>query len=254
MSGLNRGLKLAQDYTTRTPAQACNTAGYHVAVSARNLMPKVTVSTIDTELSVIATPVIGKRGKPLKNRKTFKGGSAPDEVPLSVLIIQARANPNSRYNQSTNQRYALTGSPFKGVSRAAGRAAMMLLEHSMIASRHRSGGFLKAGWIPAIKALRSLAVLKYSNGIIDVAPASAGNVDDLGSATPASVGGLSASCTIENNIGYTGKNASNFNRALWLKGAPALQQAVDGEGEKVMQNYLNKSGKDLEREFNAVAG
>lgn len=246
-SGLNRALALGQEFSKRTPAQACNTSALEVAIIAKNTMPFVTVPRIDKELSVVTSPVIGKRGKPLKGKNNRIFGANVDlsknpDVALAVLIIQARSNPNSRYNQLTNQRYALPGSPFKGVSREAGRAAMALLVHKMIAARHKSGSFLKAGWIPAVEILRPFGVNKYRRGTVheDASPNYAG---DLGYAQPARGGEPAAQTVILNNVGYTGKNAASFNQALQKYGAPLLQDAIDGEGRRAMQYYLDHAAK-----------
>lgn len=261
MSGLQRGLHFAQQYTNRTPAQLVNTTGAEVAIVAKNTMPFVTMPTIDAELAVIKVPRIGKRGKPLKKSPNYKGGTGTSKnpaVPLSVLIIQARARPGSGYNQSTNSRYAIRASPFKGVSRAAGRAAMAAAESRMIKTRHSSGSFLKAGWIPAVRIMLTYSVNKYRRGSSAGPPLEGAKSyfgANLGSATPAQAGSTNATCIIENLIGYEGKNAASFNRALQLHGLPTLQAAVDGEGAKNMQYYLDHSAKEeLEGPVNRAWG
>lgn len=261
MSGLQRGLYFAQQYTKRTPAELVNTTGAEVAIVAKNTLPFVTVPTIDTELAVITTPKIGKRGKPLKRGKNYKGGTGTAQnpaVPLSALIIQARARPGSKYNQSTNNRYAIRASPFKGVSRAAGRAAMAAAESRMIKTRHSSGSFLKAGWIPATRIMLTYSVNRYRRGSSTGPPLEGAKRfygADLGTATPAQAGSYNATATIENNIGYQGQNAASFDHALQIYGAPSLQAAVDGEGARNMQYYLDKSAKEeLEGPVNKAWG
>lgn len=255
MSGLNKAVALGMEYTKRTPAQVCNTTGLEVAIGAKNNMPFVTVERIDTELAVIATPKIGKRGKPLKKGKVYSGGlgtSRTPDVPLAVLIVQARANKNSRYNQLTNSRYALTGSPFKGVSPAAGRAAMAALVHVMVANRHRSGHFLMAGWIDSIKELLPYTANRYRRGGSRPLDGAKSAYDsNLGDAKPAKEGETNASCVIENLIGYEGKNAASFDRALQLHGGPGLQASVDTQGVIAMNYYLKKSSDaELVKPFN----
>jgi hypothetical protein len=250
-SGLNRGLALAALYTRKTPARACNYAALEVAFETQKTTPMVTVPEIDSQLSVIKVEVIGKRGKPLK-RKWFTGTKTArnPEVPLAVLIVQARANPNSRYNlEFTNSRYARP-SPFKGVSRAAGRMAMALAVHEMIALRHKSIAFLRAGWSPVIKTLKQARRGSIVNtGIEALTPSN----DTLGAAIPAKEGDVRATCIIENQVGYKGQNQVSFDKALQLYGAPALQRALDGQGEKEMQYYLDKSYQsELVQPFNAM--
>lgn len=267
---LNRGLALASEFTKRIPSQAVNTAGLQVAFEAQKGMPFVTPQKVDTELAAMVTPVIGKRGKPLKtvdkkgNRIakniSFKGQiggvGKNKEIPLAVLIVAARANPGSRYNigdgdyPGTNSRYELTSNPFKGVSPSVGAQAMRELVSSMIKSRHKSGSFLKAGWSNVIKTLKPLAKMRFMRGTFSAA--TRGN-DDLGEAIPAQSGQSNATCTIANMVGLEGQNAASFNRALIQYGSGPLQNALDGEGRKQMEYYLSKVGKEeLEIPFNRM--
>lgn len=247
MTGFNRGFSLAQEFTKRTPADACNFAAKEVAFAAYKNTPFVTNDKIDSQLDVIVSPVIGKRGKPLKRKKQFSGGGATSMsgVPLAALIVQARARPGSRYNALTGGRYALTQSPFKGVSRAAGQRAMAALVDVMIKSRHRSGHFLAAGWLNSFYKLKSLVPSKY-RGSSGLPPATN---EGLGDAIPAQPG-TRAVCVIENDVGLDNKNPSH-NRALITYGSPALQSALDGEGRKQMDYFLSKTGReDLEGPVN----
>lgn len=259
-TGLNTAIAFASRWTKRTPSEVVNTVGGEVAIGAKNGMPFVTVPTIDTELAVTVTPKIGKRGKPLKRGKQYSGGSGtasnPD-VALAVLIIQARARPGSNYNALTNNRYALTASPFKGLSRAAGRAAMAAMVSQMIARRHSSGAFLKAGWIECVKDLLPYSVNRFRRGSSNGPPLEGARSyygANLGGATPAQSGSVNAVCVIENDIGYEGANAASFDKALQLHGLPVLQNSLDKEGRNTMDYALNASNKELEQGFNRLAG
>lgn len=249
--GLEAGLKIAGEWNTRTPAEAVNTAGYAIAVDAQNNMPFVPVPKIDAELSTVVNPVIGKRGKPLKNKKRFTANvEVGKDAPFPALIIQAASNPGSRYNALTNFRYALLRSPFWNKSRAAGRALMADLVHKMIAARHKSPHFLQAGFNVAIQVLRPLSKLRpqrYSG----IPGSSQGQ--NLGSVDPAKPG-TSAVCTLANLIGSQGKNAASMDHALQTIGAPILQRAVDREGVNAANYALKKSGQELAELFNAKAG
>jgi len=256
MRGLANGIAAAAQYSKRTVPQIVNTSAYWVAVNAKNGMPFVAPERVDSELAVIATPVIGKRGKPLKRKRTFRGGISEGQrrkdVPLAALIVAARANPKSNYNQITNQRYRLPGgNPFKGVSRAEGAARMRELEDRMIKSRHRSGKFLLAGWIPAIRTLAGLAVTKFLRGAGKPSEgAKSFYGGELGSAQPARENELEASATIANEVGAEGMNAGNFNRALMLYGIGPLQMAIDQEGERQMAYALKKYEAELAERVN----
>lgn len=242
MTGFNRGFALANQFTRKTPEQACNYTGKEVAFAAYQDTPFVTIPVIDAQLEVIEAPVIGKRGKPLKRKKQFVGNAAIG-VPLAALIIQARANPNSRYNQLTGGRYALTASPFKGVSREAGRAAMALMIDIMTKERHKSGHFIAAGWLPSIRILKALVSTRLGGK----ARVSGQYNDQLGTAIPAKAGESNTSCVIENDVGLEGLNGPSHNRALMTQGTPALQRALDTVGQKEMNYALSKMGReDLE--------
>lgn len=243
MQGFTKGVTAAMAFSKRTPAQVVNTSAYWVAVNAKNAMPYVTPDRVDAELSVIESPVIGKRGKPLKRKKLFTPRES-NQVPFAALIIAARANPSSYYNRTTGSRYLLTKNPFKGVSRAAGRAAMAALIDKMVKSRHKSGKFLLAGFVPAVQEMAAFAVQKYMPGA-PRADRTGYYGGSLGSASPAREGDTVASATIMNRVGMEGRNAASFNKALWEIGAPVLQQAVDDEGRKQMEYALKHAGDEF---------
>jgi|GEM_PF-3191717 len=266
MTGLNRGIEIAQQYSRRSPAEACNTAGYWVAVNTKNAMPAVNVGTVDSQLSLVVVPKIGKRGRPLKRGKAYSGSAGtanqldggaigPRDVPLAALIVAARAKPGSRYNTLTNARYALSRNPFAGVTRAAGRAAMRALVDKMAKGRRSSVSFLKATWVQPVKTLKRYVSSRYS-------PPGSGDPSDgnkqylggnLGHADPAKAGGPVATCVIASDVGTEGKNRASMDRAQQTIGAPILQAAIDREGRAAMQYYLDKSAAELEKDFNAAA-
>lgn len=256
MRGLNRGIELGQQFSKRTPAQACNTAGYYIALTTLNNTPAVSAEKINTELAVDTQAKIGARGKPLKNKKAFFGkvgtSATSAVIPLAVLIIAARSRPGSRYNEITNNRYAAPWQ-FKGVSRKAGAIAMRNAVHDLIANRRKSGSFIKSGWIPAVKGLNPYV---GSSAHRDLAkwflgsPSMAGNSDDKGYFKPATPGPV-AQTVIANDLGGRGQNSESVDKAL-QRTAPILQAAVDNEGAKAMQYYLDHEAAQLAKEFNAI--
>lgn len=255
---LNNGLKIAQEFTSKSMADACNYAAKEVAYAAFKETPVTTAARVDSDLGKIIVPVLNKNGTISKSKRNYKGGkmgtkAGNETVPLTVLIIQARARPGSHYNQITGGRYALTKSPFKGVSRAAGRAAMAALESSMIKGRRRAAnGFIRAGWLPSIKVLRALTSrLNYGTTTIPE------NLNEgLGTVYPAKYNDKQASCTIESDVGFgssAGLNHASNNEALMRVGTPALQKAIDGVGVKQFEYILKKLGRiDLEIPVNAA--
>lgn len=266
-SGLDAAIHKAQLWSTRTLAQAVNTALLEVAYEAKNTMPYVTAETIDMELGMTVTAVIGKRGKPLslkraKNR-IYSGdsmGTEQQDVELAKLIILARANlaglnrklgtgSVSNYNVSTNNRYALTKDDLRG-------GAMDSLINQMIRSRRKSGNFLMAGWTPAIRALLQVTSNRWRKGRSPPVEGSGQYYGaDLGYATPAQEGSLTVAGVIANLVGAQGKNAASFAQALQRYGLWPTQAAVDKEAKAQAEYYLMKSGdEELRKEWNASAG
>lgn len=261
-SGLNRGIQSALVYTKRSVPEMVNTAAYWCAVNAKANTPYITATEVDAELSVVKTEVIRKgysgianSGKARKKKFTYRGGvnnsvTSVHDVPITVLIIAARAKQGSRYNTITSNRYALDKNPFAGVSRAQGRAAMLALERKMISSRHSSGHFLQSGWVESIRTLRPFSVQKFSKSKASPTEWSGfyhgGN---FGSAIPAIMGGLWSSATITNNLGAQGKMRDKVNQALLAKGTIPLQIAVDREGKEQMNYALKKMEEEMRKEM-----
>lgn len=103
----------------------------------------------------------------------------------------------------------------------------------MIASRRRSVGFLKSGWLPAIKRLEPLAERRGAPGM-GPKPRQFGK--DFGYATPAREGWKPA-VVIANTIGQSEKQ--EHGEALQKHGGPALQRAFNAETAS-MREYLER--------------
>lgn len=231
----------------RTLRQVVCTAAHEVAIGAMERTPHVWPGKIDAELNVAIAPRFGKRGKLLgynrrKRNYASLAGTATlhPSVPLAALIIQARTNYQSVYNARTNRRYYMPNSPFKGVSRAAGRAAMRDAVNKMIKARHSSPHFLASGWKPVIAGLAPESANRFrasmSTGAHDFKPGKqVVTIVDNGSAVYV---------RIENAVGLQGANAKNFNNALWQYGAPALQRAIDVEEIKMLAYIRDKIAAD----------
>ena len=264
-SRLNLGIQKGLRWSHRTPAQVVNTCACEVAIVTKNTTPFVEVATIDEELGTVVTAIIGARGRPLSTKKAgnrlnlatktvpFLRNGVVKDVPLAVLIVQARANPNSNYNQSTGWRYALTQSPFKGLSRAMGAFKMTWIISNMIAGRHRSTHFLMSMMIPAVKMLLPLSNNRWrrGSGASAAGPPLEGNAQyfggDTGGAIRAREGALQATCIIYVNPGG-GKNAASIERAIQAHIAPAMQSAVYGEGTVQMDYACRKAAEELEKD------
>jgi hypothetical protein len=240
---LDRAVKLRLQFPGRTEAQIVNTAAFWIAANAKQRTPSVPQARIDTELNVMVTPRLGKRGQPLslksyKNRILVSkagGASRTAGVSLGVLIFQASRSADSNYNARTHGRFSRVGMKFS-------RSEMKMAISRMIKTRHSATSFLKSGWVRAVKALRPFAVNKFRRGGL---PPLEGQRDDhgrveRGSATPALEGAWQVTAMIENATGMAGSvNAANYNQALIQHGAPALQEAIDIE-TGLMLEYAEK--------------
>lgn len=271
MSGFQEAFEKANQFTKRTPAEACNVAGYYIAAAAQRATPFVPLDRIDAELGIEVLGVPGKRVKELKGKKRYaatKPGASYNQVPLAVLIIQAsttsprnnQIGPGvSKYNVLTEFRYARGSSPFAGLSRAAGRAAMAEAVDRMTKARHSATHFIAAGWVPARKILAFARRYGAASGVdtaLDALTQTAMTANgSLGFAIAAVDGDTVAFCFIENDVGMGGgPNESNYNKALWEYGLEPLQMAVDVEGIKQMNYYLKKTGADFRYEWNRLCG
>jgi len=245
MTRLNAAMDAAQAFSRKAPADALNFTAYMIAKEAGKRTPYVTISTIDADLSVTAGVKIGKRGKPIKGKQYKSGASgsgANPEVSLAVLIIQAEGQAFSDFNRQTGHRwFRQYGSPWRGRSRAAGAAAMAAAVHALIANRHRTPHLLQAGFGDIKARLRPFIMGFYSKGYDEDAPAYTKSLTDFGSATRAQYGTTTPVVVMSNDVGMEGKNSDSNNRALWEKGAPALQAAVDSEADRQWAYAVMKS-------------
>lgn len=244
-AGISAAVDAARVYSRRTPAVAINTAAFRIAVVTSALTPAVPPSRIDSELSVEVVPRLGKRGQPLslrsaKNRMykadgTGSGGEPHPDVPLSWLIISARAKAGSRFNQRTASRWLIRGGthPLKGARVAQFASIIGGFVTRMVKSRRSSTSFLKSFWRPAITQLKSSGLISPSalRGLGERAPTGRRSVaSDAGWAIPAREG-ITVTCEIANAAGMRGSDALNrrHNEALHQYGGPALDQAIRQE-------------------------
>jgi hypothetical protein len=260
--GLSRMVTAGISYSNRTPSVAANSAGLFVAKQAWFDTPFTNPSRIDTELSVEVTPVVATRGarkgQPLRSgRKNITAdpnrGSGKDphpDVPLTWLIISARAKHGSNYNNTTANRWAINGGvhPLKGKQISQFKQIIAGYVQRMASGRHSGTHFVQQGWIPSIRDLEAF-VPQYVRRGSGGPPRSTRINSSHGSATPAAAGSINAVCTIENAIGMSGQYGildARRNQALWNVGAPPLQRAIDKETLKQME-YVSR--KEFEASF-----
>lgn len=196
----DRTLRVYRQYSKKDPATICNTKALFITRGAILETPKADKRSIVRELGRII-----KRGKN-KGKLKLKSGTEHD-APLAALIINKRRGPG----------------------RGLYGAAMEEAVRAMLAARMRSIGFLKSGWIAAIRILLPFANRRG-------APRQDRSAQQVGTAkgnaTPAREG-WRAKATFENNAS---RNRSN-NDALVKFGGPALQRAFDAE-ERSMLVYI----------------
>ena len=251
-SGLNTALALAQDYTRRTPALACNTAMFFVARYVAKNTPKVSPSTINTELNVTVIPGItmtkgGKLSKAKKNMLASSqvgGASRTTGVPLGVLIMMARMKPGSNYNVTTGGRYAINARPAKGTFRTWMKTSI----NRMIKARRSSTAFIASSAVSIIKALEPFVAMQYRRGAAPMDSQAYGaykkhrNVDK-GEATVA-VDGVTTYAEMLLNIGASGANSESHNAAMHRMMGPVVQAGVSAETQNTI-NFIKKRADEM---------
>ena len=248
----------------RTMEEQCVTSATFIAARAQKDMAFVLIGNIDRELEVEVIPRIGKRGKPLKNKKDVAVQSGV-RVPLGVLIVMARGNPFSKYSQETGDRWPLTlpsgGPGYKERLAAFVQASLQ----RMVMARHSSTHFLLTGWTPAIRDGLASPLYRYNASFGSRRDASAvgnagaagvkksGDVRALGMMT-IDLGGDSCAVTTENDVGGEGTNdvlLKKYREALIEHGTAPLEAAIaqevaDGEKEIRIRFFMKTQGLSRE--------
>jgi len=193
--------------TRRDLMTVLNTKGFYIARRATVETPKASLAAIRAELrEPRLKTVFSKKGKPRKIKTTF-----------GALIVNAR-----------RVRAGKKPLPERDARKAAGK---------MINFRVRASGFLKSGWLPAIKKLEPLADRR---GIPKQDKSGKEFGKPKGFAKPARESWRTA-CTIQNDAlpksrGLLSQIFTNRTGALKFAG-PALQRAFDFE-VRSMKNYI----------------
>lgn len=244
-SNLNRAQAIFNEYGKTVPAQSIARTALFVIDDAQRNTPVTSVGRIDSELSIITTPVLSSRGKrkglPLKSGKknytVVEGG-------LGTRIALARLSPYSDYNILTDRRYALDRATFSPGGGQAGFWARIeeVVKH-MIAARHSSTHFFKQSWNAIREKLLPWVPPAYRRGRITDSDANRAVNPLLGNASM-SANGFEAVLTIENLIGLDDRFPTisairNLGAHQIL--APVLQASIDREFASKME-YAAKQG------------
>ena len=257
-SGLNTALALAQDYTRRTPAIACNTAMFFVARYVARNTPKVIPYQINSELSVEIVPSISGGGYSRRKRMLGSGTSGLGNrsrktgVPLGVLIMMARMKPGSKYNQTTGGRYAINARPAKGTFRTWMKTSIS----RMIKARRSSTAFIASSAVSVIKALEPFVAMQYRRGAVPMDSQAYGAYkkhrrSDKGEAT-AAVDGVITYAEMLLNIGASGANSASHNAAMHRMMGPVVQAGVNAEADKNFQYVAMKRMQEMQAKGKAA--
>lgn len=239
----------------RTVIEQSVTSAAIIVLNAQADTPYVAMGNIDIELDVMVTGVTAK-GRPskAKNPRFHKVTALQGaRVPLAVLIVMARTNPDSAYSRSTGNRWPLSlGALPTGKGSMAARIEKIAEWVSrMTLSRHSSTHFLQHGWAGPVRTLLSNPNFKgwASRGMRTGKVGSMNTLDssDLGQAV-IDIAGDSCVVTAENAVGEGSNEVLDEKRraALILHGSGPLQLAIDREASQIigkMQEYLDRGMK-----------
>ena len=230
--GLEAVIPALVEYGRRTTAEQCVTSMGMILQDAQNWTPFVAITRMDADLQVEAYGVT-KTGRLSKaknpRRKDYRvQGSA------GLMIVVARMNPNSRYNELTGGRWALMKPPTKGETQFWEWVADAL--NRMTRARHSSGHFLQRGFKEARDACVTSPLYKNRFRAKSVADTENSlNTLDSGELGTISMSGLETDefmIRAENNVGENGSNAvldAKHRQALINYSLPALESAVEKE-------------------------
>lgn len=251
-SVLRQAIPAIVAFGRRTMTEQCVTSAAIIVLNAQADTPFVAIANIDSELDVVVTGVT-KLGRPSKAKKPrFHQVTAVQgaRVPLAVLIVMARTNPDSEYSRSTGNRWPLSlGALPTGPGSAAARQAMIGQWVSrMTLSRHSSTHFIQHGWAGPARTLLSNPNFKgWASRGMRRGNVSAGNNLDPGQLGMAIIDIVGDSCvvTAENAVGEGSNEVLDAQRRMALieHGQGPLQRAIDLEASQIvrkMQEYLDR--------------
>ena len=257
VSALQLAIPKVVAFGRRSLREQCVTSAAFICLDAQANTTAVSVGQIDAELQVEVRSFTAT-GRPSKakrpdHRIAFSAVGA--RVPMAVLIVMARMNPDSDYNRLTGRRWELPGDllPTGPGSALARQAMIQALITQMASSRHSSTHFIQHGWGAPIRTL--LADPAYYAGRsrmksaaqLKINPLNSMDNSDLGKAV-IDLSGDQCVVMAENAIGGEGNAilAEKHRRALVRVGTPPLEAAVRKEAVAIyakVQDYLDRGMK-----------
>ena len=254
VEGLARLVPQIVAFGRRTMREQCITSAYFICREAQNNTRFVEIGTIDAELEVEVTPrtkggKVSKAKRPHHKEVTIIPGV---RVPIGVLIVMARTDPESEYSKLTGNRWPLNAGMLPtGPGSGPGRAEMIRqwLERMTLA-RHSSTHFLQHGWAPAIKAFLSDpdyyagARRRGLSSQSKLNPLNTMDHDDLGRGLIEG-NGDEIMVMAENAVGGDGNAvlAKKHREALIEYGRAVLQEAIYKEADTMtakIQDYIDQ--------------
>lgn len=224
------------------PADQANRAVFSIAARAGARMPVTDPSRITNELQAAKAVELvklksGRFSRAKKNTKNFFNGSA-GEAPLLTLIVSARANPNSHFNQITNSRYALPHSPWQGVDRATGAQRMLETMRAMFNSRIRSSGFFRtSAKVVMFLFKRQVPSQVATGGAASAIGSISKRIGKIAGGQPATPGNPTATFWVSSTSAET-------DGGLFKVAQPVWQEALDYEREFLMAKAAELEYKD----------
>lgn len=202
--------------TKKSLAQICNERALNIAARAIPPTPKAEKQKIEA-LGVVGYTVLSKKGTRLKRAKAILSVGGRMRDIYVARMIKRGENPKDLTAKEIADR----------VKRALG-------------ARLRSIGFIKSGWLPAMKRL-GIAAGKQAKLRILGDSKTVGR--DKGYAIEAKPG-FTPSATIVN---MAGSLTDDNGHALVKFGAPALQQAVNAEARELLEHTARKLQADANK-------
>lgn len=232
--------------------EQCVTSAAYIIRDAQANTAYVEVARIDSELDVQVIPRT-KGGKISRAKRPHRKEVATlpgVRVPVGVLIVMARLDPDSEYSKRTGNRWPLSGIPTGKGSAAARREWIRARLERMTLARHSSTHYIRHGWTPGLMQLLESPYFRgRSGGVVrmrqnTVSPEKLGSgVIDL---TPDQV-----TVTVLNKVDEGSNEVLNASRhrALLEHALPQLQPAIDRETANINTVVTQRLESGMKQKF-----
>jgi hypothetical protein len=228
-----RALNACIQISRRSAANVINAHALYIAFAAQNFTPKADKMAIGRSLSELIYGYKNtKKGAKRFPKTVYTGaGGATAQAPIVALMI--------------NKKRGEQGKP--GLYGPDMAAAV----RTFIAGRQRSVAFLKSGWSPAIKLLKSKVPYKFRGAAKEKE-----TVKVMGQAKGRAIAAVESekpTAMIENFVGMAGPGGNHHNAGLVKYGQPAFARAFRTETASMMEHLKKKLDETAFAEFNRQA-